>query len=70
MTQETTIIDALKKQLMSVPHKEWERIAKECGVAKTLPRKIAYGDRKNPGVMTVQPLVTWFAKRQKTEAAS
>jgi hypothetical protein len=67
MTHEP-IIETLRRNLRSVPPAEWERIAAECGVARTLPRKIAYGDRMNPGVMTVQPLINWFAE-QKTATA-
>jgi hypothetical protein len=57
------IIETLRRNLRSVPPSEWEQIAQECGIAKTLPRKIAYGDRPNPGVMTIQPLVDWFARK-------
>ena len=40
----------------------------ECGVAKTLPRKLAYGDRENPGVQTVQPLLDYFHRQEDKEA--
>lgn len=54
------IVDYLKRKLLEVGSSRWEAIATECGVAKTLPRKIAYGDRENPGVQTIQPLVSYF----------
>lgn len=54
------IIDYLKRQLRAAGPARWEAIAAECGVEKGLPRKLAYGDRKNPGVKTVQPLVWYF----------
>jgi hypothetical protein len=54
------IIDYLKRRLREVGPPRWEAIAADCGVAKTLPRKIVYGDRENPGVGTIQPLVTFF----------
>jgi hypothetical protein len=69
MTHEP-IIETLRKNLRSVPPSEWERIAAECGVARTLPRKIAYGDRMNPGVMTVQPLIDWFKQREQLREAA
>ena len=58
------ILNKLRNDIRSVPPAEWEKIAAEAGVAKTLPRKIVYGDRQNPGVQTIQPLVDWFHQRQ------
>ena len=55
-----SIVDYLKRQLIAAGSPRWEAIAAECGIAKTLPRKIAYGDRENPGVQTVQPLLDFF----------
>lgn len=54
------VMDRLKRKLREAGSARWEPIAAECGVAKTLPRKIVYGDRENPGVQTVQPLLTFF----------
>lgn len=54
------IIDYLKRKLREAGPGSWEAIAVESGVAKSLPRKIVYGDRDNPGVATIQPLVTFF----------
>lgn len=54
------ILDYVKRRLLEAGSQQWEAIAAKCGVAKTLPRKIAYGDRDNPGVKTVQPLVDYF----------
>jgi hypothetical protein len=58
------VIDYLKRKLREVGPSRWEAIAMECGVAKTLPRKLAYGDRENPGVQTVQPLLDYFHKQE------
>jgi predicted transcriptional regulator len=60
------IIESLQSRLRSVPASQWDAIATECGVAKSLIRKIAYGDRTNPGVQKIQPLLTYFAKQDKT----
>lgn len=54
------IIDYVKRRLKVHGPSLWEAIASEAGVAKTLPRKIVYGDRENPGVQTVQPLLTYL----------
>lgn len=48
---------------------EWEHIATTLGVAKSLPRKIVYGDRMNPGVEKIQPLLTYFQRAEAKEAA-
>ena len=53
-------LDGLKRRLRAAGPHRWELIAQECSVAKTLPRKIVYGDRENPGVLTIQPLLTFF----------
>jgi len=62
-----TIIDYLKRKLREAGSARWEAIAGEAGVAKTLPRKIAYDDRENPGVATIQPLMDYFAAVERGE---
>ena len=54
------IIEHLKRKLREAGSARWELIARECGVAKSLPRKLVYGDRENPGVQTIQPLIDFF----------
>jgi len=54
------IIDYLKRMLRNAGPALWEQIALEAGVTVSLPRKIVYGDRDNPGVATIQPLLTYF----------
>lgn len=54
------IIDYLKRNLRAAGPAAWQAIAAEAGVAKSLPRKIVYGDRENPGVATIQPLLSFF----------
>jgi hypothetical protein len=53
-------LEFLKRHLRAAGPDRWEAIAQDTGVAKTLPRKVAYGDRPNPGIQTVQPLVDYF----------
>lgn len=60
-------MDYLKRKLREAGPARWEVIAGEAGVAKTLPRKIAYDDRDNPGVATIQPLLDYFAAVERGE---
>lgn len=62
-----SIIDYLKRKLKEAGPARWEAIATYCGVAKSLPRKIAYEDRDNPGVQTVQPLLDFFGALERGE---
>jgi hypothetical protein len=64
-----SIIDYLKRKLRDAGSARWEGIASACGVAKTLPRKIAYDDRDNPGVQTIQPLYDFFKSVDRGEIA-
>ncbi len=57
----STILDPLVKRLRREPFALWERIARDAGVAISLPRKLVYGDRCNPRVQTIQPLIDYFA---------
>lgn len=50
----------LRRRLREVGAASWERIAAEAGVSPRLPAKIAYGDRENPRIQTVQPLLDYF----------
>lgn len=63
------IIDYLKRKLNEAGPAAWDEIARDTGVAKSLPRKIAYGDRCNPGVGKIQPLVSYFQAREQKVAA-
>lgn len=59
------ILDYVKRRLRDAGPALWEPIAAEAGVAKTLPRKIVYGDRENPGVQTLQPLLTYLQEIER-----
>jgi hypothetical protein len=61
------VIDYLKRKLRDAGPARWEPIATTAGVAKTLPRKLVYGDRENPGVQTVQPLLDFFSAVERGE---
>jgi hypothetical protein len=62
-----SIMDYLKRKLREAGPSRWEVIAGQAGVAKTLPRKIAYDDRENPGVTTIQPLLDFFQRVDRGE---
>ena len=63
-----SIIDRLKAALRSAGPGEWPSIAQAINaerpdteqVSVHLMRKIAYGDRENPRVQTIQPLLDHF----------
>lgn len=61
-----SVIAYLKRQLNAAGSGSWEAIAAELSeeggekVSVHLLRKIAYGDRSNPGVAKVQPLLDFF----------
>lgn len=60
-------MEYLKRRLNEAGSARWEAIAAEAGVAKTLPRKIAYGDRNNSLVETIQPLLDYFGAVDRGE---
>ena len=63
-----TIIDYLVRHLRNAGQKRWGAICAEINadlgeekrVGEALLRKIAYGDRTNPGIETIQPLLSYF----------
>jgi hypothetical protein len=62
------IMEYLKRRLREAGSARWEAIATECGVGKTLPRKLVYDSkRENPGVQTVQPLLDYFGAVDRGE---
>ena len=63
----STILEPIVARLRSVPSAQWESIAAAAGVAKTLPRKLATGDRANPTVKKLQPLIDYFARVDRGE---
>jgi len=62
-----SVLGHLTQRLRAAGSARWEAIADAAGVAKSLPRKIAYGDRDNPGVRTIQPLIDFFAQVDRGE---
>lgn len=56
----STILTPLVTRLRQFNQAQLEVIAEQAGVAKTLPRKLACGDRPNPTVQTIEPLLAYF----------
>lgn len=56
----STILAPLIDRLKQFNQAQLEVIAEQAGVAKTLPRKLACGDRTNPTVQTIEPLIAYF----------
>lgn len=61
------IIVYLRRRLREAGAATWERIAREAGVSPRLPAKIAYRERENPRLQTVQPLLDYFAAVDRGE---
>jgi predicted transcriptional regulator len=55
-----SIIDYLRRRLKEVGPRRWEMIAEQAGVARRMPARIAYGERSNPTLRTVQRLLDYF----------
>lgn len=62
----STILNALVAHLKEAGPGQWEQIAREAGVSPHLPRKLVYGDRPNPTIGTIQPLIDYFGARPIT----
>lgn len=62
-----TILGYLKRNLLAAGPQRWPVIAAETGCSSHTMRKIAYGDIKNPGVDTVQPLINLFLAVERGE---
>lgn len=56
----STILTPLVARLRQFSQAQLEVIAEQAGVAKTLPRKLACGERDNPTVQTIEPLIAFF----------
>jgi hypothetical protein len=55
------IIDYLRRRLREAGPRRWERIAAAAGVPRRFPARLAYGERANPTMRSVQPLLDYFA---------
>ena len=58
----------VKVRLRDAGPKAWPAIAKSTGKPLSLIRKIAYGDRRNPRIDSLMPLLRHFERQEKTLA--
>lgn len=63
------ILAYLQGQLKHAGPRRWAAISAATEVKVSLMRKLAYGDRDNPGVVKVQPLLTYFRQVERGELA-
>lgn len=54
----------LRTRLRALGRASWPEVAQQSGCALSLLRKVAYGDRTNPGVETIQPLLTYLRSKE------
>lgn len=64
----SSLLKPLVDRIRAIPPAQWEDLARMAGCAKTLPRKLACGDRSNPRVRTIQPLVDYFDRVDRGES--
>lgn len=56
------IVNTLVARLGRFTHAELEAIAHAAGVSPDLPRKLRSGERSNPTVRSIEPLIDYFNK--------
>jgi len=61
------IVDYLRDRLREAGPRSFPSIARATGVAPTLLPKLAYGQRDNPRVQTIQPLLDYFQAVERGE---
>ena len=61
------ILPTLISRLRALPVAALEEVAREAGIAKTFPRKLAYGQRPNPTINNIQPLLDYFDEVDRGE---
>lgn len=70
-----SIIDYLKRKLKEAGARVWPAIASEVSrglapddvISEHFLRKLAYGDRENPGLKSIQPLLDYFHEIERGE---
>lgn len=61
------ILTYLQRKCREAGSARWEAIANAAGVNKGLPKKLAYGERPNPGIRHLQPLLDLFQAVERGE---
>ena len=66
----TSITTYLRQKLTEVGTAGFEKLAADSGVKVSFIRKFFYGDRKDPRVNTVQPLLDYFHAQDAQQPAT
>jgi transcriptional regulator with XRE-family HTH domain len=61
-------VEFLRRQLRLAGARQWPKIAERTGMSANTLRKMAYGDRKNPRIDTIEPLMRYFRANESEEA--
>lgn len=64
MAEPSDLLTYVRDNLRAVGPRCWPAIAEATGKPISTLRKIAYRDRKNPKLDTVQPIANYFLERQ------
>jgi len=59
------ILVFIKRRLREAGRSQWPAIAASTGCSVHTMRKVAYNDIDNPGVVTIQPLLDYFAESDR-----
>lgn len=59
----TDLLDFVRSNLRAVGPRAWPAISEATGKPLSTLRKIAYGDRKNPKLDTIQPIANHFREQ-------
>lgn len=63
------ILLSLQTSLKTLGRAAWPDVSKATGISENTLRKLAYGDRPNPSLDIVQPLLTYFKTKKKRVTA-
>lgn len=63
-------IELLQRRLREAGARQWPLIAQRTGASQNTLRKIAYGDRTNPRLSTIEPLLRYFDDQRDAGAAN
>ena len=61
---ESDLLPFVRTNLRAVGKDVWPAISEATGVPCNTLRKLAYNDRKNPRLSTIEPVAKWFKERE------
>lgn len=59
-----SLLGYVRRRLKDEGPKNWQLIADQSGKPVSVLRKIAYGDRKNPRIETIEPIAATLRERE------